>query len=300
MDREVLGAVRAFYHQPVLCETAVQALVTDPEGVYVDATFGGGGHSRAILEHLGPTGRLFALDRDPEAPLEAIQDRRFHPIRGNFRDIETLLGARGVSCVTGVLADLGLSSHQVDTPERGFSYRFEAPLDLRMNPQEGLPAWAWLAEQKEESLAHLLRAYGDLPQARKLARAIQLSWRPGFTTGDLVQAVQKTYGPHAHRYKAQVFQALRIALNGELEALQALLAWCTQAVNPGGRLVVLTYHSGEARLVKALYQQPTQENFCTGHKTYTWQKIAVYRPSVEEVRSNPRSRSAQLWVLQKL
>lgn len=288
------------YHQPVLCQEAAQALVTDPAGVYVDATFGGGGHSRAILARLGPEGQLFGLDQDPDAPLDCLQDARFHPLRGNFRDLGLLLSAQGVAALTGLLADLGVSSHQLDTAERGFSYRFEAPLDLRMNPQEGAPAWAWLSWQKEETLAHHLRVYGDLPHSRKLARAIQRAWRPGFTTWDLAEAARQVYGAKAPRYLPQVFQALRIALNAELEALQALLTWCTQAIRPGGRLVVLTYHSGEARLVKALYQQPAQEDLTTGHKTYNWRKLAVLRPSQEERLANPRSRSAQLWILEKL
>lgn len=300
MDRKVSGTVKAWYHQPVLCEAAVEALVSDPDGVYVDATFGGGGHSRAILARLGPASQLFALDQDPEAPLDSIQDPRFYPLRGNFRDLEVLLKPYGVSTVTGLMADLGVSWHQIDTPERGFSYRFEAPLDLRMNPYQGVPAWEWLSWQEEETLAHYLRAYGDLPRSRKLARAIQRGWRPGFTTRDLAEAAHATYGHQAPRYLAQVFQALRIALNGELEALEALLAWATRATKPGGRLVILTYHSGEARLLKNLYHQPVTEDPCTGHKTFAWQKVAVHRPAQEEVRSNPRSRSAQLWILKRL
>ncbi len=286
------------YHRPVLAQAAVEALITDHAGVYVDATFGGGGHSRLILARLHPLGRLIGIDRDPNAPFSAISDPRFTPLRANFRDLEALLGRLGISSITGLLADLGVSSHQLDAPQRGFSYRVEAPLDLRMDPTTGLPAYEWLPLQSEDTLATILREYGDLPQAKRLARMLLLK-RPQTTT-DLVTLLQSVYGPRAFAYRAQVFQALRIAINDELNALQALLKAAAVLIRPHGRLVILTYHSGEARYLKPLYQRPIREDPIYGHHQYAWKLICKKRPSHEEIQENPRSRSATLWVLEKL
>lgn len=286
------------YHRPVLAQAAVEALVTDPAGVYVDATFGGGGHSRLILERLHAHGRLIGIDRDPDAPFSGISDPRFTPLRANFRDLKALVERLGFSAITGLLADLGVSSHQLDTPQRGFSYRVEAPLDLRMDPTTGLPAYEWLPLQSEDTLATILRHHGDLPRAKRLARILLLK-RPRTTT-DLAAILQSVYGPKAFAYRAQVFQALRIAINDELNALKALLEAATDLIRPHGRLVILTYHSGEARLLKPLYQKPIREDPLYGQHQYAWKLICKTHPSSEEIQENSRSRSATLWVLEKL
>ncbi|MCX7606438.1 MAG: 16S rRNA (cytosine(1402)-N(4))-methyltransferase RsmH [Bacteroidia bacterium] len=288
------------YHTPVLKREVVEALVTTPEGTYVDATFGGGGHSRAIVDRLSPQGRLIGIDRDPEAPFETLQDPRFIGIRGNFENLSELLHSYGISEVDGILADLGVSSHQLDTPHRGFSYRHEAPLDLRMNPQEGIPARLWLGQVSQENLADVLLLHGDLPKSRRLAAQIKRHWHPNFTTTDLVNCARKVYGLSTERYLPPLFQAIRIAVNAELEALQQLLMQAPTLLKPAGRLVILTYHSGEARIVKNLYQQPEKEDPVTGQRKYAWRLVDRLSPSPEEVRSNPRSRSARLWICERL
>jgi 16S rRNA (cytosine1402-N4)-methyltransferase len=284
------------YHQPVLAQAVVQALVTDPNGLYVDATFGGGGHSQGLLDSLGREARLIAIDQDPEAPFEALSDPRFIPLRANFRELSGLLQKQGITHITGLLADLGVSSHQLDTAERGFSYRREGLLDLRMNPTAGFPAHAWLRQQSHETLTELLRRYGDLPRAKALADLL-LCELPQ-TTSALRHLVEKFYGFRAKAYLPQVFQALRIGVNDELGALQDLLEAATCHVRPGGRLVVLTYHSGEARLIKALYQTPAHVDVLHGKKLYDWHLIQKIRPSQTEILQNPRSRSATLWILE--
>ena len=286
------------YHRPVLAQAAVEALITEPGGTYVDVTFGGGGHSRLILERLSPEGRLLGIDQDPEAPLFELVDPRFIPVRANFRHLLQLLAERGIEEIDGLLADLGVSSHQLDTVERGFSYRAEAPLDLRMDPSAGVPAYVWLAQQSEEALITLFRAYGDLPQAHRLARAIRLH-RPNTTT-DLRNLAQAVYGYKAPAYLSQIFQALRIAINDEMGAMEALLQAATKVIRPQGRLVVLTYHSGEARLLKSLYQTPLAHDPIYGHYHYAWKLHNKLRPSQQEIQENPRSRSATLWILEKL
>ncbi|GIV22592.1 MAG: 16S rRNA (cytosine(1402)-N(4))-methyltransferase RsmH [Bacteroidia bacterium] len=292
--------VAQVYHIPVLLRESVEALVTDPSGIYVDATFGGGGHSRAILASLTASGRLLAIDQDPEVPAQAIQDSRFTFLRGNFRDLPYLLRQYGIEKLTGILADLGVSSHQIDTPERGFSFKREALLDLRMNPQEGLPARVWIAQQEEETLADILRMYGDLPKSRRLARAILQATHPAFTTTELADCARRVYGREADKYLPQLFQAIRIAVNEELSALESFLTAAESLLMPKGHLVVLTYHSGEVRQVKKRYQHPAHQDPITGQKTYNWRLVRRCLPAPVEVQQNPRSRSAQLWVLEKL
>lgn len=288
------------YHVPVLLEEAMDGLITNPAGVYVDVTFGGGGHSRAILERLEPEGRLFGIDKDPEAPLHSLTDERFQGIRGDFRFLEELLEAWQVKEVAGILADLGISSHQVDTPARGFSYRWNAPLDLRMNPRAGEPAWAWLKRQHPETLAELLRAYGDLPKSRQLAETILKHWQPEFSTHQLTECAYKVYGRKAEEFLSPIFQALRIAINDEFAALEALLEAAYKLLSPYGRLVVLTYHSGEARILKKHLHKPAEENLVTGWKRPRWKLLAKKTPSPAEIEVNPRSRSATLWVIERI
>lgn len=292
--------MKVAYHAPVLLQDAIQGLLIDPRGTYVDATFGGGGHTRAILAHLGPAGRLYGIDKDPEAPLHEVQDERFHAIRGDFRDLRALLTEEGVYAVHGILADLGISSHQVDTPERGFSYRYEAPLDLRMNPRAGDPAWLWLGRQTVSSLSAVLRTYGDLPKSHRLAEVILQRWYSGFTTQALVACARTVYGKAAEHFLAPLFQAIRIVINDELGALELLLSAARDLLIQGGRLVVLTYHSGEARLLKAHLRQPKEMNPITGQQSAHWRLLSKIRPSAIEIAQNPRSRSATLWIAEKL
>lgn len=302
MDAKVSGArvVSGGYHTPVLLEAAVGGLVWDPAGLYVDATFGGGGHSREILRRLTLEGRLIGIDKDPEAPLETIEDVRFVGVRGDFRDLEGILHQRGIVRVSGILADLGVSSHQVDTIPRGFSYRGDAPLDLRMDPTQGMPAWEWLGQQREQDLAFLLRSYGDLPRSQRLAGVILRHWQPYFTTQQLVTCARAVYGSRASDYLAPLFQALRIAINDEFGALQALLTAADRLIVPGGRLVVLTYHSGEVRRLRAHLRQPAWIDQITGQYALAWRLLHKVSPSPEEVARNPRSRSAILWIAEKV
>lgn len=302
MDAKVsrAGTVSHAYHTPVLLRETVSGLIWDPAGIYVDATFGGGGHSREILERLAPEGRLIGIDKDPEAPLGAIRDSRFIGVRGDFRDVERILHGQGIERVAGILADLGISSHQVDTAERGFSYRTESPLDLRMDPTRGSPAWAWLRHQQEEELAHILRIYGDLPRSRRLAAVILRQWQPYFTTQQLVACARAVYGIQASDYLAPLFQALRIAINDEYGAFETLLTASDTLIMRGGRLVVLTYHSGEVRLLRTHLRQPAHIDWITGQRTPAWRLLQKAMPSSEEVSHNPRSRSATLWIAEKL
>ncbi|MCX8113187.1 MAG: 16S rRNA (cytosine(1402)-N(4))-methyltransferase RsmH [Bacteroidia bacterium] len=303
MDAEVsrtISPVRA-YHAPVLLQEAVEGLITDPTGVYVDATFGGGGHSRLIVERLIPPGHLYGIDKDPDSPLEELQDERFSGMRGDFRNIESLLEERGIRSLTGLLADLGISSHQIDSPERGFSYRWEAPLDLRMNPKTGVPAWMWLSRQTPDTLARVLHEYGDLPKSRRLAEKILYRWQPEFSTHQLVMCAEMVYGKKAaSSYLSPLFQAIRIAVNDEFGALKALLRAADALVKKGGRLVVLTYHSGEVRLLKGHLRLPIEEDPLTGQKRWGWRLLSKIVPSPTEVLSNPRSRSATLWIAEKI
>ncbi|MCX7764411.1 MAG: 16S rRNA (cytosine(1402)-N(4))-methyltransferase RsmH [Bacteroidia bacterium] len=294
------GAMMTVYHVPVLVEEVVEGLITNPAGVYVDATFGGGGHSRAILGQLGPEGRLFGIDKDPDAPLQSLTDERFQGIRGDFRFLEELLEAWQVKEVAGILADLGISSHQVEVPARGFSYRWDAPLDLRMNPYEGEPAWAWLKRQRPEALAELLRTYGDLPKSRRLAETILKHWQPEFTTYQLTECAYKVYGKKAEDFLSPLFQAIRIAINDELGALEALLEAAYRLLSSHGRLVILTYHSGEARILKKHLHRPAEENPVTGWKRPRWKLLAKKTPSPAEIEANPRSRSATLWLIERV
>ncbi|MCS6789974.1 MAG: 16S rRNA (cytosine(1402)-N(4))-methyltransferase RsmH [Bacteroidia bacterium] len=287
------------YHVPVLAETVAQALVIRPEGIYVDCTFGGGGHSRAILARLSSKGKLVGIDRDPEAPLDSIKDERFTGMHGNFAQLREHTKRLGIEQVDGIVADLGVSWHQLDTPQRGFSFRHNAPIDLRMNPQEGIPAHEWLSRQSPDELARILRHWGDLPHAYRLAQRLIREWKPHITTQEVAAIAKKIYRFKAQAYLPQLFQALRIAINQEIEALEALLQQSTEVLREGGRLALLAYHSGEVRVIKAHLHKPLQENPVTGQRKYQWRLILRRFPCAYEVKANPRSRSAQLWVLEK-
>ena len=241
------------YHIPALLPEALSALDIAPRGIYVDATLGGGGHSRAIVERLAPEGRLYSFDQDSDAIERAFTDPRFTAVYGNFRFLGNFLRYYGVEAVDGVLADLGVSSHHFDDAARGFSFRADAPLDMRMNRKGAVSAATLLASASEERIAEILYLYGELRQSRRMARAIVQARKesPVDTTGRLLDVIRPHINPRQEKKElAQVFQALRIEVNGEMEALRSFLRQALSVLRPGGRLAVITYHSLEDRLVK--------------------------------------------------
>ena len=295
------------YHVPVLLKESLEGLAIDPAGTYVDLTFGGGGHSRAILACLGSTGRLFAFDQDPEAQQNAIDDERFTLIPQNFRHIKRFLRFYGVKQVDGVLADFGVSSYQFDTAERGFSTRFEAALDMRMNPSSPLSAYEVVNTYDEEALSTLFFRYGELSQSRQIARTIvqQRSEQPIATTGELKQAVQR-FLPKGKENKvlAQLYQAIRIEVNHELAALEEMLLQLPEVVRPKGRIALISYHSLEDRLVKRFirdgqFSGEPQKDFY-GNLQTPFQKVGkAITPTEEELARNNRARSAVLRVAER-
>ena len=295
------------YHVPVLLKESMEGLAINPEGTYVDTTFGGGGHSRAILAALGSEGRLLAFDQDPQAQQNAIDDERFTLIPQNFRHIKRFLRFYGVKQVDGVLADFGVSSHQFDTAERGFSTRLEGALDMRMNPEAPLSAYEVVNTYDEEALSTLFFRYGELSQSRQIARTIvqQRSEKPIATTGELKQVVQR-FLPKGKENKvlAQLYQAIRIEVNGELAALEELLLQLPEIVRPGGRIALISYHSLEDRLVKRFvrdgqFSGEPQKDFY-GNLLTPFQKVGkAIVASQEEIAQNNRARSAVLRVAER-
>lgn len=296
------------YHIPVLLQESIEGLAIVPDGVYVDATFGGGGHSRALLAHLGPQGRLLAFDQDPAAAQNRIDDERFTLIPENFRYLKRFLRFHGVRQVDGVLADFGVSSHQFDTPERGFSTRFEAALDMRMNPSATRSAFQVVNEYSQQELAHLLLRYGELSQARSMAQAIvsQRSTAPIETTEQLKKVVLP-FLPKGKENKvlAQLYQAIRIEVNQEIDALEEFLLQLTEIVKPGGRIALISYHSLEDRAVKRFirdgqFSGEAQKDFY-GNLLTPFRKVGkAIRASQAEVQSNNRARSASLRVAERV
>lgn len=301
------------YHVPVLYKAVVEGLVTNPAGCYVDATIGGGGHAAALLEALSPEGRLIGIDRDPEA-LEAaacrlVQARaegRLRLVQGNFADLEALLDSVGVELIDGLLLDLGVSSHQLDKAARGFSFQAEGPLDMRMDPSKGPTAQQLLMRWSPQELAEVLRRYGEEPRAAKLARAI-CEARPVTTTAALAEIIRREVPPkEATKTLARVFQALRIAVNDELQALEQVLEAATRRVRPGGRLAVISYHSLEDRRVKRFLRygnlegRPVRDVY--GQLVAPWRPLTrrPIRPSNDEVAANPRARSARLRLAERM
>ena len=309
------------YHQPVMLAECMEGLNIRPDGVYVDVTFGGGGHSRAILERLGQEGRLYAFDRDDDALANSIDDPRFCLIHENFKHLKNFLRLHGVRRIDGLLADLGISSHQIDDAERGFSTRFDGPLDLRMDRREGGTAADLVNTASEQELANILRLYGELPNATALAHAIvkrrtengERRTENGLstenrelsegivTTSDLKDAVASLL-PRGRENKtlAMIFQALRIEVNGELDALRQMLTQAAEILNPEGRICVMSYHSLEDRLVKNFFRTGNFEGDVI--KDFYGNLIAPLTPvnrkpitaSNEELQLNNRSRSAKL------
>ena len=293
------------YHVPVLAEASLDLLVTDPDGTYVDATFGGGGHARLLLGRLGAGARVYAFDQDPDAVANAtaIDDERLVFVAANFRHLRRYLRLYGVGHVDGVLADLGVSSHQFDEPERGFSYRYDAPLDMRMSQSDAQTSAADLLRRADaEELQRILGEYGEVRNARTLAHAIvERRGRHALrTTGDLVALADGYVRGQRPRYLAQVFQALRIAVNDEMTALSEFLADARRVVRPGGRLVVISYHSGEDRLVKNVMKTGREDGRHDadeyGRISRPW-SVAAKKPMeapAAETLQNPRARSARL------
>ena len=290
------------YHNPVLLKESVDALSIVEDGVYVDVTFGGGGHSREILSRLGENGRLFAFDQDPDAQRNKIDDKRFVLIGENFRFISRFLRFYGVKKVDGVLADLGVSSHQFDEASRGFSTRFDGDLDMRMNQKSKVSAFTIVNEYEEKELADVLFLYGELRNSRVLARTIvgARSDEEIKTSFQLKSVIQK-YLPKAkeHKILAQIYQALRIEVNEELEVLKEFLQQIPGLLNEEGRLSVISYHSLEDRLVKRFIQnglfvgEPEKDVF--GNVDVPLKKVGkLIIPTEEEIKENNRARSAKL------
>ncbi|MDE7077683.1 MAG: 16S rRNA (cytosine(1402)-N(4))-methyltransferase RsmH [Alistipes sp.] len=291
------------YHTPVLLEESVALLAVEPQGAYVDLTFGGGGHSRRILEALGEGGRLYAFDQDRDAWANRPDDPRFCLVESNFRFLRGALRLRGVTQVDGVLADLGVSSHHFDALERGFSFRGEAPLDMRMNQQGRLTAAEVVNRYSLEELTRILGDWGEIETPWKVANCIVRARSAGAleTTARLVEAVKPcTPKKDEAKFLTKLFQALRIEVNGEMEALRMALEQSLKVLRPGGRLVVISYHSLEDRLVKNFmrsgnFSGRVEKDFF-GRPSVPFELVArkAVTPSDEELARNPRSRSAKL------
>lgn len=298
------------YHIPVLLHESVDGLNIHPSGTYVDVTFGGGGHSREILRRLGDDGHLYSFDQDADAEGNIPEgDERFTFVRSNFRYLTNWMRYYGVDHIDGLIADLGVSSHHFDAEERGFSFRFDAPLDMRMNGRAGMTAADIVNRYDEERLANVLYLYGELKNSRKLAAAMvkARALKAVETIDDLLQIV-KPFMPREREKKdlARVFQALRIEVNHEMDALHEMLEAALKVLRPGGRLVVLTYHSLEDRMVKNFVRSgrmdgKVEQDFF-GRKLTPWRAMnnKVIVPDEEEQRTNPRSRSAKLRIAEKL
>jgi len=293
------------YHRPVLLQASIDNLNIKPNGVYVDVTFGGGGHSKEILKKLDKGGRLIAFDQDPQAQANRIDDPRFELVDQNFRFISNWLRLLGVRKVDGILADLGVSSHQFDSEERGFSIRFDAPLDMRMDMQRAINAADVVNTYEEDKLIRVLRHYGELENARSMARSI-IQARPLFTSEDLKQAVAK-HLPRMkeHKVLAQLFQALRIEVNDELEVLKTFLQQSAELLSDDGRLVVISYHSLEDRLVKDFMKtgnfegEPVKDFFGNLQRPLKPLTGKPILPDEAEIELNTRARSAKMRVATK-
>ena len=296
------------YHNPVLLNETVRGLEIKPEGVYVDVTFGGGGHSRAILDELGVNGRLFAFDQDQDAKVNAINDSRFVLIPENFRYIRQFLRFHGVKKVDGILADFGVSSHQFDVPERGFSTRFEADLDMRMDQSNQLSALNVVNDYSEDEIRMVLFQYGELRQAPAMARTIlEFREKDPIRTSTQLKDVLKRYLPPRRENKilAQIYQAIRIEVNQEIEALKELLQQSVQLLDVGGRLSVISYHSLEDRLVKRFIRnglfegEPERDMY--GNFEVPFKKVGkLIVPDTKEIKINNRARSAKLRIAERV
>ncbi|MDR9398343.1 MAG: 16S rRNA (cytosine(1402)-N(4))-methyltransferase RsmH [Salibacter sp.] len=293
------------YHDPVLLSEAIEGLNIDPSGVYVDVTFGGGGHSKTILEKLGDSGRLIAFDQDEDAVKNQFNDERFQLVEANFRFLKNYLRMHGALPVDGVLADLGVSSHQFDTGERGFSTRFDGPLDMRMDQSVKKTAAQIVAEYDEEALERIFKFYGELRKAKLIARElVSVRETESIDSVEKLKSAVERFGPKNKmaQFFAQVFQALRIEVNDELKALEELLVQSVDVLEEGGRLVVISYHSLEDRLVKNFLKtgnfsgKPEKDFYGNLIRPLKPVKNKVTVPTEEEIKRNPRARSAKMRV----
>lgn len=296
------------YHEPVMLEESVEGLNIRPEGIYVDVTFGGGGHSREILSCLGEKGKLIGFDQDPDAAKNAPHDERFFLVQANFRFLSRYLRYLGVEKVDGILADLGVSSHQIDLPEKGFSHRFSGPLDMRMNSGVKQTAESLLKECDKRELQEMFSKYGEVRNAKTLAERIVKARDtvPLKTTADFVEMIGDLVRGPRSRYLSMVFQALRIAVNEELKALEEVMEQSGAHLKVGGRLSVISYHSLEDRIVKNFIRSGNTSGRIdkdeygvvqTPFKKVTKKPIT---PTAGEIQRNPRSRSAKLRIAERL
>lgn len=297
------------YHLPVLLQQSVDGLNISAGGIYVDVTFGGGGHSKEILRRLDKNGRLFGFDQDADAEQNIVDDKRFTFVRSNFRYLKNFLRYYGVEQIDGLLADLGVSSHHFDQGERGFSFRADGPLDMRMNKRAGMTAADVVNNYAEEKLANLFYLYGELKNSRKLANLIckARAQQEINTISVFLEVVKPLLGKEREKKElAKVFQALRIEVNQEMEALKEMLQVATEVLKPGGRLVVITYHSLEDRMVKNLMRTGNIEGkadkdfFGNVNAPFALVNNKVIVPTDEEINRNPRSRSAKLRIAEKI
>ncbi len=296
------------YHIPVMLKQSVDGLNIREGGIYVDVTFGGGGHSREILSRIGDNGRLYSFDQDADAETNIIDDNRFTFVRSNFRYIKNWMRYHGEEHIDGLLADLGVSSHHLDDETRGFSFRFDTPLDMRMNKRAGLNAADVINNYSEEQLADVFYLYGELRQARQIASLItkQRSSKRIETTGELKEAVGKLFAREREKKElAKLFQALRIEVNHEMDALKEMLNGAISLLAPGGRLSVITYHSIEDRIVKNIMKAGNAEGKIVqdffGRTSCPMKPLGkVTTADREEVETNPRSRSAKLRIAEKI
>ncbi|MBO5466375.1 MAG: 16S rRNA (cytosine(1402)-N(4))-methyltransferase RsmH [Prevotella sp.] len=297
------------YHVPVLLNESIDGLNIKKDGIYIDVTFGGGGHSREILSRLEGDARLFSFDQDQDAELNIIKDDRFTFVRSNFRYIKNWMRYHGIEQIDGLLADLGVSSHHFDDETRGFSFRFDAPLDMRMNKRGGQTAADIINGYEEQRLADIFFLYGELKNARKIASALgkaRIAKRIE-TTNDLMEATEKLFRQEREKKEmAKMFQALRIEVNHEMDALKDMLKGATELLAPGGRLSVITYHSLEDRMVKNIMKTGNVEGkmekdfFGRTETPFKLINNKVIIPSEEEQERNPRSRSAKLRIAEKI
>ena len=295
------------YHEPALLTESLEGLAIRPDGFYVDATYGGGGHSKAILAKLGHEGRLMAFDQDEDAGKEVVDDERLIFVRANFRYLTRFLKYYNVNGVDGVLADLGISFHQIDEAERGFSYRFDAPLDMRMNRSSGKTAADIVNTYDADSLQRIFGEYGEVRNARTVAQRIEAVRKVQSlrTTGDLVNVLDSLCRGNRQRYLSQAFQALRIEVNDEFGALRDFMEQALDALKPGGRMVIISYHSLEDRLVKNFFKtgnwsgEPGKDDYGNLLRPLDPVTRRPIVPTDEEVERNPRARSAKLRVAQK-
>lgn len=296
------------YHIPVLLHESIEGMHIYPKGIYVDVTFGGGGHSKEILRQMDGDSKLFSFDQDPDAEKNIVNDQRFTFVRSNFRYLHNFLRYYGVEKVDAILADLGVSSHHFDDSERGFSFRFDGKLDMRMNKRAGITAADIVNTYEEERLANVFYLYGELKNSRKLASVLvkARAAKPIETIGEFIDTIKPLYGKEREKKElAKVFQALRIEVNQEMEALKEMLYAATEALKPGGRLVVITYHSLEDRMVKNIMKtgnvegKAEQDFFGNVQTPFKLINNKVITPCEDEVQRNPRSRSAKLRIAEK-